>query len=547
MTRMTCIPIGLALLLAVQTAWAGDVALEVSAREVSVNEPVTVQIRVINAERHDPPEFPEIPGAVVRSMGTPTRSSQTSIINGRMTQQTTMIYSYRITPRRAGKIAIPPIAVRVDGRRLQTAATTILVTDSGVETTDLLFLDLVADRDTVYLGESINVDLEIWVRPYRDGNVRMDPEQMLSRIDLDGSQWGAFRDTIIRLQHGSPGFRWRYREAVRADSTGTDRAYYVFVVPLEFVPTTTGPLDVGDVDVVVSYPTQTGRSRDIFFSVFDRYQVTRARPIAASLDESEITVLAPPAEGQPEYFNGAVGNYQFTAKAGNTDVRVREPIELTLTITGDGVLDRVSPPPLNQVEELTRDFKVPTENIAGVVEQNSKRFTMKISAKHADVTEIPAIPFSFFQPQAQRYVTLWSDPIPLDVEASDQVSLAQFAESANGNRTGQAKLTETAVGIRANYGHMDDVLAQQAFDPGWGDGCYPGRIAAGVRSLRARTPAPEPIVVRPRLRPPAQGRHPGDVGRQVSRPARGRSRGPCPASPQPSFTTFATAAIRRSA
>jgi len=113
---------------------------------------------------------------------------------------------------------------------------------------------------------------------------------------------------------------------------------------------------------------------------------------------------------------------------------------------------------------------VPDEVLGGVVENGRKRFTVKIGAKSASVTEIPALPFAYFDPLAERYVTVWSDPIPLEVSASEQVSVSQFAgtdeSSGNGSRT--TRLTEAAGGIRANFADMDEVLADQAFDPGWG-------------------------------------------------------------------------------
>jgi hypothetical protein len=46
--------------------------------------------------------------------------------------------------------------------------------------------------------------------------------------------------------------------------------------------------------------------------------------------------------------------------------------------------------------------------------------------------------------------------------------LGPYADMNNSGAVGPTRLTQTAVGIRANYADMDDVLAQQAFAPGWG-------------------------------------------------------------------------------
>ncbi|MHC4067680.1 MAG: BatD family protein, partial [Planctomycetota bacterium] len=125
-------------------AEAGDVALQLATREAYVNEPVLIQVLVINAKTHQPPQFPEIPGAVVQAQGRTGHNTSASYVNGRWTQKVTDTYSYKLIPRQAGKIQIPPIPVRVDGRVLKTVASTILATTS--ETGDLLFVELAAER-----------------------------------------------------------------------------------------------------------------------------------------------------------------------------------------------------------------------------------------------------------------------------------------------------------------------------------------------------------------------------------------------------------------
>jgi hypothetical protein len=103
-----------------------------------------------------------------------------------------------------------------------------------------------------------------------------------------------------------------------------------------------------------------------------------------------------------------------------------------------------------------------------VVDKNRKRFVVTIRAKHPDVTEIPPIPFAYFDPVEEKYVTLQSEAIPIHVTASEQIAIAQFDEPANGLPQAAAHLTETGAGIRANYVDMDEVLGRQTFEPGWG-------------------------------------------------------------------------------
>jgi hypothetical protein len=445
-------------------ALAADVSLDVSTHEAFVDEPVEVKITIIDPQKYSPPKFPQIDGARVQVDPRSTRESTgLQQRGGRWIRSKSVTYAYVVIPQRVGPLVIPPIAVEVDGRKFMTVQTVVQVVES--KTDNLLYVDITSAEKSVYLGESIKVDLEIWLAPYGDRNVRMDPNDMLSRIDFESSRFGVFQDQVARLRTGQE--RFGFRNDTRVDDDGVQRAYYVYIISNEFVPTQTGPLDVGEVSVLVSYPMQTGRNDDIL-SMLNRYRITKTRPVRASPGNSEIEVKAPPDAGQPEYFRGAVGEFAFAVTASSTQVRVREPIEITMTIRGSGPLERVPPPPLADMAFLTRDFRVPEGDVAGLSAQGRKHFKVKIGAKHDGVTEIPAIPFVYYDPETSKYVTRWSEPIPLAVEASEELAISQFAEAPAPRSTSALQLTETGPGIRANYIDPGEVLAQQGFAPGWG-------------------------------------------------------------------------------
>ncbi len=99
-------------------ASAAEVSAELSSRETYIGLPVTFQIQVSNATKSDPPTIPEVDGITIKSLGTPSRSTQTTFINGSISSTSSVIYSYEVTPQRAGSFRIPPIAVAADGQQL---------------------------------------------------------------------------------------------------------------------------------------------------------------------------------------------------------------------------------------------------------------------------------------------------------------------------------------------------------------------------------------------------------------------------------------------
>ena len=65
----------------------------------------------------------------------------------------------------------------------------------------------------------------------------------------------------------------------------------------------------------------------------------------------------------------------------------------------------------------------PADPLAGVVEGRRKTFTQTIRAKDETVTRIPPIEFSYFDPTAERYVQVLSNPIELSVGAAREVAM----------------------------------------------------------------------------------------------------------------------------
>lgn len=452
--------LGTAFALAVAgVARAGDVTVQVSSREAYVGQPVRVQVTIRDAEADELPEPPEVDGADIRLVAGPQTSSRTTIINGQMSQETTVTYVYAVTPERVGTIRIPPFSVKMDGQIRMTDPIDLVAVKS--ETGDLLFVEVEGARDSLYVGESLELVLKMWIRPYTDQGlgVRLDEDDMWSLVNEENSRWGVFADSLTDMLRRR--VRPRGREVLRADSEGSDRGYYLYEVRTTVWPERPGLLDVGDVRVVVTYPVGLRRERSLFE---DQLRLTDARPVQASPANPPIEVKAIPTEGQPAFFRGAVEPYALSVTAKPTEVRVGDPITLTMTLRGQGRLDLLQAPALVEVPELTAGFQVPDEVLAGSVQGNSKVFTQSIRAKSESVTEIPPIPFAYFDTKAEKFVVVQSEPIPLKVEPAQRMAVSEVVEARPGIAA-PTHLTELSGGIVANYYGSAELLADQSFAP----------------------------------------------------------------------------------
>lgn len=419
---------------------AAEVKLHLSSREAYVGAPIVAQLSVNNAGPHDVPVFPDIPGVTIRDMGAPSRSTQTTIINGRRSERSSVTYAWELTPRKEGKLKIPSISIKIDGKTISTDPITFVARKS--ETGDLLFVDVSGAAPRAYVGEALRLTLRIWVRPYADDqyNVKLSEADMWGLISPERSRWGVFAGALEEL--ASRRQRPRGREVLRKDSEGIERSYYLYEIDHVVHPAGPGRLDAGDVDIVMTYPTGLKPS-DGFFSMGE-LALAGARPLVkrAIVDPMEIRAL--PAENRPSGFNGAVGRYDISASALPKSVHVGEPVTLTLTIRGNGNLETLSAPDLANQPELERDFRVPDEPLAGVMENGAKVFTVSLRPRRAGVQQIPPIRLVFFDPRLEKFVTSRSEAIPLHVRPAETLSMDRVVSVASGASTDPAKATDAS-------------------------------------------------------------------------------------------------------
>jgi hypothetical protein len=440
-------------------AAAAEVEIEVSPREVFVGAPFVLRVIMTdlrNTNDYEPPDLSAL--TEVRVLGDPgiSRNSSTNFIGGRTTTSHDVILSYQLVAEAPGEIAIPPLAIVAGGQRFTSRPMTVVATES--EPGDLLHVDIVADRGIYYVGETVNISLEIWLRPFRPerSNDLFSLQSMWGHVRTRSSDWGLFGQALGDA---------RARQDTRPDENGVERAFYVYFVPLLLVPDEAGTLIFDDVRIVVDYPTGARQVRG--FMGATEWRPTGTQTLVVSPESLSIEVRELPTEGRPRDFTGSIGRFTLNVSARPTDVAVGDPITLTMTVfdmTPRGArMDLLQPPRLDLVDELTADFRVPADPLAGVVNDRMKTFTQTIRAKDDSVKAIPSIPFSFFDPEKHEYVTVMTDPIPISVAASTALTMEDVIGGETPRETQATELTEIQGGILANHLGPDVLAASEPF------------------------------------------------------------------------------------
>ncbi len=418
-------------------ASAQKVDVRISSRKAYVGSPLSLEITIRNAKKYETPEIPAIDGCEVKSGGTPSRSSQITIINGRRSESQSVTMRYFITPRKEGTFEIAEFPIVVDGKKNVVAPIEFVATKS--ETGDLLFVEIEGGKDKVYVGEELDQTLKIWIKPFvdRKNKITLTEGNMWQMIS-EQTSWGSFAESLkgmAQLNRRPAG-----KEVLRVDEKGRRRSYYLYEIEAETYPTRPGSISADDVQIVVDYPESIGRSRDPFNDFFSRsafgrrLAVTSSRPIVAEAMVDSTEVLPIPTLGRPSDYRGAVGEYKLAVVAAKKTASAGDPISLTIGIRGDGPMELVQAPPLSEIPALTKDFKVSDKPLAGFVQDSTKAFTASVRPRRAGIKEIPAIPFSFFDPKSESFKTIYSDPISIEVTESETLALDSIVGKSRGDK-----------------------------------------------------------------------------------------------------------------
>lgn len=444
---------------------AQDVSVQaaVERAEVYVGEPFRFRIAVSGSDQVAAPDLEPVAGFSVRALGGgPNNSEIVTTINGNTTRQVNRGYvlNYELTAAAAGELTIPALTLQVEGQAQATRP--IRIRARAPQPIEDYRLQLALDREQVWVGEPVLLTTTwLW-------NAELGPERVhgFSHPVLDGAaKWGLSyehraptgSDDPVRLPVAGREVLWQ-RGQTRID--GERFAALSFATTL--LPEQPGQLHVGSATVVFEGVAGYRTVRDFFGR--NVRQPVRQRFVVPS-NELHLRVRALPEQGRPANFSGLVGRFEIAARAAPLEVKVGDPMELTVTITGSGDLRRLQVPDLTLLSGF-REFRVSEDSPPTLtVEQATIRHTLR--ALHHEVAEIPALRISVFDADGGGYAELASEPIPITVHPTREVTLLDVegtAASGAVNGAPSGPVASSRDGIAHNYaGPM--LLVDQRFEP----------------------------------------------------------------------------------
>jgi hypothetical protein len=393
------------------------------------------------------------------SPSTPSTQSRTSIVNGRTSSY--QILTYQLLAPSKGEHTLPSVTVTVDGKNYQTNPVEISVVEPG--TTKQIDVEMELSTQACYVGQPVilTVSFYIWtdiVRAEQIANIEIQipflEEGHFYQEDVDSQLKNATQTTLP--VNGRK--EYVYQDQVLHKGVNCVRVRFIKVL----IPKRDGLFELDDASVTADLAVgQKKQSRDRFFGGFFgtqyEYQRFGVQPEPLQLQVQEL-----PQSGKPIDFYGLVGNYAISADATPKEVNVGDPITLTIYIGGSQYLKPVQWPQLETIPQMAESFKVPSERSDGEIINDAKVFTQTIRPSHDAVKQVPPIPLSFFDADAGRYRTVYTEPVPLQVSPTrivtgGDVETRRFSASAK-------KIEAIKEGVSANYTSLD-ALVDQHFSP----------------------------------------------------------------------------------
>ena len=522
---------GLALLLLAGPALAAEapeIVVEAGADEIYIGETIDYAVEIRNIKNPPAPELSALREDFdVAANGDESRDqSSVFIINGRKTEQRILshVYRFRLTPKRTGNLTIPAPTATIDGKTVSGRALALNVI--APEEQDVVIPEMTTDRSKVYPTQPFEVTLRVLVRPLPDkpdsdplSPLRQRPPHIgVNWVDLPSGLTGEEKArwlekllsrkgsgfTLNDVTMSSGAFFEGPRAAVFDLYTGREKRkaldgrmvdYFVYELKRAFTPERAGTHSLGPAIIKGMFVEgMEGR----------RYTGRKLVAIAPALTLEVREVPSP----RPATFCGGIGKYRVAASASPTDLRVGDPLTLTLEIErqpGSGSLELISAPDISADSELTANFEIVDRNPTGRTEGERKRFAYALRPKHAGST-IPALAVTVFNPDSEKFTDIATRPITLAVAEASHVGAGELVGSIAGSGATEIKSREQ--GIFQNISDPSELRDQTVnvallTEVAAGTWCAVGCLFAIVSSRRRRS---------------------GDVGWQRQRQARSAAR-----------------------
>lgn len=319
------------------------------------------------------------------------------------------IFIYRVVAKKTGEYKIGPVHIEYqDGRHVSSNEIIFTVSkepystpaavvpgDIGGDISKRIYLTVDLPKKTVYVNEKLPVEIKLF------------------------SDWFDLEDIIVNEIATGELLADKITKGGSSIVNIGDVRFAVLVYKTNITAPTPGNFIIEPVKVSLNIaprrPDASGalppllNNNEVFYK--DYTGGRNEMPLGLETEPVGLEVVPLPAEGRPATFKGAVGNFKFEAGISPDSIKIDQDVKIKLEVTGDGNYTTFN--------AINIPFIPGTRPHEPVIRRSPDAFTMEqvIRVISPDVNEIPAITFSYFDPNKGAYISLTKGPFPLKVES----------------------------------------------------------------------------------------------------------------------------------
>ena len=361
------------------------------------------------------PQLPSLPAFNVYS-----REAAQSTINGKSTLQ----FKYTMMPRFVGNTSIGPVTFKYGGKTYQTKPIAVHIYRS----TNALPKETSAPQATAAAAQAVSqlppLERELATRAYAHVN---EPYFIVAAVSNKTPYVNEPFTLAVRFYYSQAFYDAPYQNPAvsnlfmeetsqaQGQQNIQGRLYRYEEKRYQLSGVSAGKASIGA--ATVSF-----RPGDSPLSILDRFfggAAVQAEQTVSS-KPMELIIKALPTAGRPSSFYGAVGTgYTFSTKLDRLQTEAADAVTWSATVQGPNNLKTTSDLSFPNLPGITAYAAAPT---TGVLPSNKTRsykvFKTELVPAVSGTYTLPALSWSYFDPQAGLYKTLVSQPITLTVTPS---------------------------------------------------------------------------------------------------------------------------------
>lgn len=352
-----------------------------------------------------------------------TSSSYTNI-NGQHSTSSRVDYICVYYAEKIGKVTVPSVTIIVDGKQYKTQPITFEIKKnngkpnqhisqlqsitsfeedlqiSPKEVASNAFIKIILSKNKVYEQEPIECQIKLYTRyklKFRNNSQISLDKFLIEDIPVNSN------NVVIEEYKGK-----EYNSVVI-------RKFILF-------PQESGRLKIstGKYSLEVAVPFQMNKGGFMFNQ--------QQNILIEASDSTNLEVLPLPSP-QPANFSGAVGKYNISTELSPSSIKTNEIGTLSFIITGQGNIKYIKEPLINFPDEFELyepkyipNVKVVGSNLDGIVTYDYSFMPLSIGNY-----QIPKQEFVYFDPENKEYVTLYTDPLSINVKKGTSVGINEIA------------------------------------------------------------------------------------------------------------------------